>query len=197
MSDPFDSIALPDLAMAPPPPPASAPAAKRKPVTKPEAKPVPISVQVEEEPPEVEVLPPLPKRIHESRDLIDDSGRTYKQPKVDLSEVEAMASVGMTTKQIADALKLPPTVFGKLVKNDPTVQEAIDQGTSRGIKMVTDSLFGMALKGNVAAAIFFLKNKGGWADKQELDQRLQVETKMSFDDAVEALKAAGIDPSKI
>jgi hypothetical protein len=194
VSDPFDSIVLPDLAMDTPPP---APAAKRKPVAKPKAKPVPISVQEDEELPEVEILPPLPKRIHEARDIIDDAGRTYKQPKVDLSEVEAMASVGMTTKQIADALKLPPSVFGKLIKNDPTVQEAIDQGTSRGIKMVTDSLFGMALKGNVAAAIFFLKNKGGWADKQELDQRLQVETKMSFDDAVEALKAAGIDPSKI
>ena len=196
MSDPFDSIVLPDLAMAPPPP-ASAPAAKRKPTTKPKAKPVQEPVQVEEEVPAVEILPPLPKRIHEARDLIDESGRVFKQPKVDLSEVEAMASVGMTTKQIADALKLPPTVFGKLVKNDPTVQEAIDQGMSRGVRMVTDSLFGMAMKGNVAAAIFFLKNKGGWADRQELDQRLQVETKMSFDDAVEALKAAGIDPSKI
>lgn len=196
MSDPFDSIVLPDLAMASPPP-ASAPAAKRKPTTKPKAKPVQEVVQVQEEVPAVEILPPLPKRIHEARDLIDDSGRVFKQPKVDLSEVEAMASVGMTTKQIADALKLPPTVFGKLVKNDPTVQEAIDHGTSRGVKMVTDSLFNMAMKGNVAAAIFFLKNKGGWADRQELDQRLQVETKMSFDDAVEALKAAGIDPSKI
>lgn len=194
MADPFDSITIPDLAMAAPPP---APAARKKPALKLKAKPVQKVVQVEEELPEVEVLPPLPKRMHEARDLIDDSGRVFKQPKVDLSEVEAMASVGMTTKQIADALKLPPSVFGKLIKNDPTVQEAIDQGTSRGIKMVTDSLFGMALKGNVAAAIFFLKNKGGWADKQELDQRLQVETKMSFDDAVEALKAAGIDPSKI
>ena len=194
MSDPFDSIALPDLAMDTPPP-ASAPAAKRKPAKKPKAKPAP--APIEEELPEVEILPPLPKRIHEARDLIDDAGRVFKQPKVDLSEVEAMASVGMTVKQIADALKLPPSVFGKLVKNDPTVQEAIDQGMSRGVRMVTDSLFGMAMKGNVAAAIFFLKNKGGWADRQELDQRLQVETKMSFDDAVEALKAAGIDPSKI
>lgn len=194
MADPFDSITIPDLAMAMPPP---APAAKKKPALKLKAKPVQKVVQVEEELPEVEILPPLPKRMHEARDLIDDAGRVFKQPKVDLSEVEAMASVGMTVKQIADALKLPPSVFGKLIKNDPTVQEAIDQGTSRGIKMVTDSLFGMALKGNVAAAIFFLKNKGGWADKQELDQRLQVETKMSFDDAVEALKAAGIDPSKI
>lgn len=190
MSDPFDSIMIPDFDA--PPAPATKPAAKKT-----KAKPVQEIVQDEELPPLKDAKPVLPPNPHQPRDLIDESGRVFSQPKVDLSEIEMMASVGMTTKQIADALRLPPTTFGKLVKNDPTVQESIDRGTSRGVKMVTDSLFQNALKGNVAAQIFFLKNKGGWADKQELDQRLQVDTKMSFDDAVEALKAAGIDPSKI
>lgn len=194
MSDPFDSISIPDFDAPPAPVSSRKPKAKSKPVQKPvqeiveDADPLPLLKDAKP------VLAPNP---HQPRDVIDDSGRVYTQPKVDLSEIEMMASVGMTTKQIADALKLPPTTFGKLVKNDPTVQEAIDRGTSRGIKMVTDSLFQNALKGNVAAQIFFLKNKGGWADKQELDQRLQVDTKMNFEDAVEALKAAGIDPSKI
>lgn len=193
MSDPFDSITIPDFDAPPAPVSIRKPKAKSKPVQK----PVQEIVQDEELPPLKDAKPVLAPNPHQPRDLIDDSGRVYVQPKVDLSEIEMMASVGMTTKQIADALKLPPTTFGKLVKNDPTVQEAIDRGTSRGIKMVTDSLFQNALKGNVAAQIFFLKNKGGWADRQELHQQLQVETKMSFDDAVEALKAAGIDPSKI
>lgn len=194
MSDPFDSISIPDFNAPPAPVSSRKPKAKSKPVQKPvqeiveDADPLPLLKDAKP------VLAPNP---HQPRDVIDDAGRVYAQPKVDLSEIEMMASVGMTTKQIADALKLPPTTFGKLVKNDPTVQEAIDRGTSRGIKMVTDSLFQNALKGNVAAQIFFLKNKGGWADRQELDQRLQVDTKMNFEDAVEALKAAGIDPSKI
>jgi hypothetical protein len=193
VSDPFDSISIPDFDA----PPALASPRKPKAKSKLVQKSVQEIVQDEELPPLKNATPPPAPNPHQPRDLIDESGRVYIQPKVDLSEIEMMASVGMTTKQIADALKLPPTVFGKLVKNDPTVQEAIDRGTSRGIKMVTDSLFQNALKGNVAAQIFFLKNKGGWADRQELDQRLQVETKMSFDDAVEALKAAGIDPSKL
>ena len=194
MSDPFDSISIPDFDAPQAPARTRKPKAKSKPVQKPvqeiveDADPLPMLKDAKP------VLAPNP---HQPRDLVDDAGRVYALPKVDLSEVEMMASVGMTTKQIADALKLPPTTFGKLVKNDPTVQEAIDRGTSRGIKMVTDSLFQNALKGNVAAQIFFLKNKGGWADRQELDQRLQVDTKMNFEDAVEALKAAGIDPSKI
>lgn len=193
MSDPFDSIVLPDFDA--PPAPATKPVAKKA-KAKPVRKPVQEIVQDEELPP-LKNATPLPPQPHQGRDLIDESGRVFRQPKVDLTEIEMMASVGMTTKQIADGLRIPPTTFGKLVKNDPTVQEAIDRGTSRGVKMVTDSLFNMALKGNVAAAIFWLKNKGGWQDKTDIDQRLQVETKMSFDDAVEALKAAGIDPSKI
>lgn len=168
MVDPIDSITLPELPGAP----------------------------------AQEVLPPVKKttrkpKPHQAQPLVDDAGRVFKQPKVDLDEIEMMASVGMTTKQIADALHLAPSTFGKLLKNDPVVQEAIDRGVSRGVKMVTDALFQNALKGNVAAQIFYLKNKAAWQDKQELDQKLQVETKMSFDDAVEALKAAGIDPSKI
>lgn len=146
------------------------------------------------------VLPPIEvrqARVYDPKPMVNSNGQVYPLPKVDLDEIEMMASVGMTTKQIAEALHVNPSVFGRLLANDPVVQEAVDRGTARGVKMVTDSLFQNALKGNVAAQIFFLKNKGGWADKQELDQRLQVENKMSFENAVEALKAAGIDPDKV
>lgn len=136
-------------------------------------------------------------RVYDPPKITRSDGSSYPFPRVDLDEIEMMASVGMTTKQIAEALHINPSVFGRLLANDPVVQEAVDRGTARGVKMVTDSLFQNALKGNVAAQIFFLKNKGGWADRQELDQRLQVENRMSFEAAVEALKAAGIDPDKV
>jgi hypothetical protein len=190
VSDPFDSISIPNFDAPPAPVSSRKPKAPKKPKQELVDDDAPMPMLKDAKP----VLAPQP---HQPRDLIDDAGRVYALPKVDLSEVEMMASVGMTTKQIADAMRIPPTTMGKLIKNDPTVQEAIDRGTSRGVKMVTDSLFNLALKGNVAAAIFWLKNKGGWQDKTDIDQRLQVETKMSFDDAVEALKAAGIDPSKL
>lgn len=153
-----------------------------------------------EDSPAQEVLPPVtprPKRIHQVPDIVDAKGSVQKYPKVDLDEIEMMASVGMTTKQIADALHLAPSVFGKMQTNDPYITEAVERGKARGVKMVTDSLFQNAMKGNVAAQIFWLKNRGQWQDKQELDQRLEVSNKMSFEDAVEALKAAGIDPGKV
>lgn len=149
-------------------------------------------------PADQEVLPaPRPSRIYDPPKITRSDGSSYPFPRVDLDEIEMMASVGMTTKQIAEALHINPSVFGRLLTNDPVVQEAIDRGTARGVKMVTDALFQNAMKGNVAAQIFYLKNKAAWADKQELDQRLQVDNKMSFEAAVEALKAAGIDPDKV
>ncbi len=156
-----------------------------------------IQILPPEEPTPISVPAPRPRRMHQSPDQVDKRGQVNTFPKVDLDEVEIMASTGMTTKQIAEALAVPPSIFGRMVTNDPYIQEAIDRGQSRGIRMVTDSLFQNAMKGNVAAQIFYLKNRAAWQDKQELDQRLQVESKMSFEAAVEALKAAGIDPGKV
>lgn len=154
--------------------------------------------QIKLTPPEQEVIPaPRPVRTHQVAPQTDARGSVHEFPKVDLDEIEMMASVGMTTQQIAEALHIAPSIFGRMQKNDPYIVEAVERGKARGVKMVTDALFQNALKGNVAAQIFYLKNKAAWADKQELDQKLSVETKMSFEDAVEALKAAGVDPSKV
>jgi hypothetical protein len=147
-----------------------------------------------------EVLPPVEPRTirhHQPASYVDTSGRVFQFPKMDLDEVEMMASVGMSTKQIADALHLAPSQFGKMMQSDPVVKEAVDRGVARGVKIITDSLFQNAVKGNVAAQIFWLKNKAAWKDTQELEQRIESTHKMSFEDAVSALKAAGIDPSKV
>ena len=139
----------------------------------------------------------LPARIHQVKSVTDAKGSEWKFPKVDLDEVEAMACVGLTQMQMAEALHINPSVFGRMVKNDPVLAEAIDRGKARGVKMVADALFANALRGNVAAQIFTMKARAGWSDKQEIDLKTTHEVKMSFEDAVEALKAAGIDPSKV
>ena len=150
--------------------------------------------------PKTEILPPVAPRAirhHQPAAFVDAAGRAFEFPKMDLDEVEMMASVGMSTKQIADALHLSPSQFGKMMQVDPVVKEAVDRGVARGVKIITDSLFQNAVKGNVAAQIFWLKNKAAWKDTQELEQRIESTHKMSFEDAVSALKAAGIDPSKV
>lgn len=139
----------------------------------------------------------IPARTHQVKPQTDARGQMQTFPKVDLDEVEAMACVGLTQTQMADALHINSSVFGRMVKNDPVLIEAIERGKARGVKMVADALFANALKGNVAAQIFTMKARAGWSDRQEIDLKTTHEVKMSFDDAVQALKAAGIDPDKV
>jgi hypothetical protein len=145
-----------------------------------------------------EVIPaPRPIRLHQTPATTDARGQVQKYPKVDLDEIEAMACIGLSQGQMAEALRIQPGLFGRMTTNDPMLNEAIDRGKARGVKMVADALFANALKGNVAAQIFTLKARAGWSDKQEIDLKTTHEVKMSFDAAVEALKAAGIDPEKV
>ena len=50
------------------------------------------------------------------------------------------------------------------------MSEAINRGRAAGIKMVTNALFESAMAGNVAAQIFFLKNRAPeeWRDKVDI-----------------------------
>ena len=152
----------------------------------------------DDEPPVVqEVLPAKVQRWHQAKSMTDARGSEWKFPRVDLDEVEAMSCVGLSHTQMAEALHINPSTFGRMLTNDPVLTEAIDRGKARGVKMVADALFANALKGNVAAQIFTMKARAGWSDKQEIDLKTTHEVKMSFDAAVEALKAAGIDPDKV
>jgi hypothetical protein len=56
-------------------------------------------------------------------------------------------------------------------KENVELVEAINRGKAQGIETITNALFETAQAGNVAAQIFYLKNrdKDGWKDRQELD----------------------------
>lgn len=145
-----------------------------------------------------EVIPaPRAARMHQTPAQIDARGSVQEFPKVDLDEIEAMACIGLSQGQMAEALRIQPSTFGRMVTNDPVINEAMERGKARGVKMVADALFANALKGNVAAQIFSLKARAGWSDKQEIDLKTTHEVKMTFDAAVEQLKLAGIDPDKV
>ena len=47
-------------------------------------------------------------------------------------------------------------------------EQAIKRGQARGIATITNALFEQSLAGNVAAGIFYLKNRAFWTDRQQL-----------------------------
>ena len=98
----------------------------------------------------------------------------FKITKEVLRKAEGFASRGMTQMQIADALGINYDTLMKYKNLNTDFLEAIKAGQAKGIAEITNALFNQGKNGNTSAAIFYLKNRAGWADKQEVDMRTNV-----------------------
>ena len=90
-----------------------------------------------------------------------------KPIQIDIGQVERLAAQGLTHDQIADALGIHRETLYARKRASSDFSDAIKRGQAKGIAKVTNSLFEQANIGNTAAAIFYLKNRAGWADKIE------------------------------
>ena len=88
-----------------------------------------------------------------------------------ISEVETLASKGLTTAQIGDVLGVNERTVYRYKKNDSRFSQAIKEGQAKGIETISNALFKAGKDGNVTAMIFFLKNRAPaeWRDKQDLE----------------------------
>ena len=76
-----------------------------------------------------------------------------------LEKVEHLASRGLSQKQICDALGFSETWWHAKKAENSELGECYKKGSAAGIGEVTHALFENAMTGNVAAQIFFLKNR--------------------------------------
>ena len=77
--------------------------------------------------------------------------------------VRAMAGFGIPQTDIAAHLDIDPKTLRKLFRLE------LDRGVTEANAKVAQSLFNMATQGkNVAAAIFWMKARAGWREKQEV-----------------------------
>ena len=75
----------------------------------------------------------------------------------------AMSGLGLPQEQIALLLEVDPKTLRKHFRDD------LDRGMAEANVKVGQSLFNMATQGNnVAAAIFWMKARAGWREKQEV-----------------------------
>ena len=120
--------------------------------------------------------------------------------EIDLKELYRLAEIGLTEAQIADMLGIHQATMTRRKKDDVEFAETLKAGKAAGVRAVTNALFDGATnpdKPSTSAQIFFLKNRGGWTDRQEVDVSGSVGVDVQLDAAIEALKDAGIDPSKL
>jgi hypothetical protein len=123
-----------------------------------------------------------------------------KQKEIDLDELYHFAQMGLSEQQIADSLGISNATLGRRKKDDVDFAEALKAGKAAGVRAVTNALFEGATnpdKPSTSAQIFFLKNRGGWTDRAEVEHSGVVGVDVQLDAAIEALKDAGIDPSSL
>jgi hypothetical protein len=120
---------------------------------------------------------------------------------LNLDTVEHLASIGLTDEQIAQSLGCSRSTITRRKKEDDAFDAALKAGRSAGIAAVTNALFTAATgeRPNTSAQIFYLKNRAGWRDKQEVESTLNGDITINHDveAALQALKDAGIDPSSL
>ena len=124
-----------------------------------------------------------------------------KQKVIDYEKLYNLAKIGLSEEQIATSLGISVSTIARRKRDDDTFGSTLKAGKQAGIDAVTNALFEGATgdKPNTSAQIFFLKNRAGWRDRQEVDANLtgSVVVDVDVESAIQQLKAAGIDPDKL
>jgi len=96
------------------------------------------------------------------------------RPKFEITDevllnVENLMTKGLTKEQASGMLGVSLSTFMLYQSENSEFSDAIKRGQARGIDAVTNALFEKAtIDRDNTAMIFFLKNRAGWVDKQEV-----------------------------
>ena len=82
----------------------------------------------------------------------------------DSATVEELAAHGMSDQEIAFSLGINPSTLCRKKREFEQFAQAIKAGRAKGIQKATCKLFELAMAGNPACLIFFLKARAGWRD---------------------------------
>ena len=120
---------------------------------------------------------------------------------IDYEKLYNLAKMGLSEEQIAISLGISASTITRRKRDDEQFDRTLKAGKQKGVETVTNALFENATgdKPSTSAQIFFLKNRAGWRDRQEVDANLSGSVAVDHDveSALQALKDAGIDPSKL
>ena len=107
---------------------------------------------------------------------------THVAPHLDA--IERYIALGMTKEEIADALNVSRRAFYNYLERHDELMHSIKKGNLAAIGCVEAALYKKALDGDVAAMIFFLKNKdaANWREKQQIDHTVNMTLAQTLDE---------------
>ena len=131
---------------------------------------------------------------------MSDEKRKVGRPRFEITpevceKVENLSAQGLTVDQIALVLGVSHWTIYERQNEFPEFSDAIKRGRGKGIANVTNALYEKATvdKDNTAM-IFYLKNRAGWVDKQEVqstvEQRHVIDLTRIPDDQLESIEAS-------
>ena len=90
----------------------------------------------------------------------------FTTPK-ELEKLKSLAASGIRISDIAGIYQMSRTTLYELMKHNPDIRTYIDMGKSQALYNVAQTLYSKAISGDLTAAIFYLKTRGGWKDESE------------------------------
>lgn len=82
-----------------------------------------------------------------------------------IKEIENLAKLGLTEQQIFDAIGISRATFYKRKKEQPQLKILLARARASGVVSAAMVIRKKIEKGDLRAAMFFLKNRAGWNDK--------------------------------
>ena len=95
--------------------------------------------------------------------------KTLFRPEM-MSEGYKLGALGLTLPEISDFWNIGERTLKRWTANKPEFEAQIKKGKSEADLTVIQSMLEQAKKGNMTAAIFWLKNRCGWKDAPLISQ---------------------------
>lgn len=94
---------------------------------------------------------------------------TFDNTQID--QVEKLSAM-LSKSQLSDYFGISENTFRAIEDRQPEVSEAYKKGKSKAIASVAASLLSQAQKGNMTAAIFYLKTQGQYKEDQVVEMEI-------------------------
>lgn len=89
---------------------------------------------------------------------------SFEFSEEDIRRIENLAAV-LTQAQIGAVFGMDARTFRRHCRKDSRIMSAYEKGRAQAVALVGENLILKALRGDVTAAIFYLKTQGGWREK--------------------------------